>query len=62
VVRQCNRTPRGKQDLADSVSSGLLWLTDNGLLQLEHEFVQAELERKAWKPRPVNIGREYGVV
>ena len=62
VVRQCNRTLRGKQDLADCVSSGLLWLRDNGFLELEHEFIKAELERKAWRPQPVNIGKLYGVV
>jgi len=62
VVRQCNRTLRGKQDLADCVSSGLLWLRDNGFLELEHEFIKAELERKAWKPRPLDVGKLYGVV
>jgi phage terminase large subunit-like protein len=61
VVRQCNRTPRGKQDLADCMSSGLLWLRDNGFLELEHEFIKAELERKAWRPKPVNVAALYGV-
>jgi phage terminase large subunit-like protein len=61
VVRQCNRTPRGKQDLVDCVSAGLLWLRGGGFLELEHEFIKAELERRVWKPKPIDIGKLYGV-
>jgi hypothetical protein len=31
------------------------------MLELQHEFIRHELERRAWKPKPLNIGKMYGV-
>ena len=61
VMDQCLRTPRGQQDLADCTSMALLWLRDQGLLQFKHEFVRSQLEARAYRPKPVNIGKMYGV-
>ena len=61
IASQCLRTPRGKQDLADCVSMGLQWLRNAGMLELQHEFIKSELERRAWKPKPLNVGQLYGV-
>ena len=58
VVRQCNRTPRGKQDLVDCVSAGLLWLRGGGFLELEHEFIKAEAQ--AGQHREALRGRLIG--
>ena len=65
VAAQCNRTPRGRQDLADCVSMGLSVLRRDGWLSLTSEFVKEQLEQRAWKPKPGVIGRDiakqYGV-
>jgi predicted phage terminase large subunit-like protein len=61
VVRQANRTPRGKQDLADALSMGLSVLRRDGWLELANEFIKNQLEQRAWKPKAVNIAKEYGV-
>ena len=61
VIDQCTRTPRGKQDCADCVSMGLLYLRSNGFLELQDEFIKSELERKTWKPKLTPIPKEYGV-
>jgi phage terminase large subunit-like protein len=61
VLDQCLRTPRGKQDLADCVSMGLIYLRTNGFLELHDEFIKNELAARVWKPKPRSIGREYGV-
>jgi phage terminase large subunit-like protein len=61
LMSQCERTPRGRQDLADAFSSGMLYLRDAGLLAMTPEFVQQELERRAWKPKPFDVARSYGV-
>jgi hypothetical protein len=62
VLDQCVRTPRGKQDLADCVSMGLIYLRQFGFLELQVEFIKSELERQSWKPKLPNIPKEYGVV
>jgi predicted phage terminase large subunit-like protein len=66
VVRQANRTPRGKQDLADALSMGLSVLRRDGWLELTIEHIRSQLEAKAWRPKPGSIGRDiarsYGVV
>jgi hypothetical protein len=61
IVAQCQRCPRGKQDLCDATSMGLIWLRKFGFLQLQPEFIQSELDRRAWKPKPFNVARSYGV-
>jgi hypothetical protein len=61
IVAQCQRCPRGKQDLADAMSMGLIWLRKFNMLQLQPEFISAELERRAWKPAQFNAGKHYGV-
>jgi hypothetical protein len=30
-------------------------------LELTIEFIKGELERRAWRPKPINIGKMYGV-
>jgi predicted phage terminase large subunit-like protein len=66
VVRQANRTPRGKQDLADALSMGLSVLRRDGWLSLTNEFIREQVEARAWRPRAGSIGRSiaasYGVV
>ena len=49
VVSQCQRVPQSKMDLADAMSSRLLWLRRNGLLELNAEFVG--LQRQGWPER-----------
>jgi hypothetical protein len=62
IVNECERTPRGKQDLADATSSGLIWLRSHGFISLTPEFVKEELAHRAWKPPAFNAGKHYGVV
>ena len=65
VVRQANRCPRGKQDLADALSMGLSVLRRDGWLELTPEFIKIQAEAKAWKPKAGSIVRDiaraYGV-
>ena len=62
VVRQANRCPRGKQDLADALSMGLSVLQRDGWLELTAEHIRSQLKARVWRPKPVNIGKLYGVV
>ena len=62
IVAQCQRCPRGKQDLADAMSMGLIWLRKFNMLQLQPEFIQSELDRRAWKPPAFNAAKHYGLV
>jgi hypothetical protein len=62
IVNECERTPRGKQDLADCISSGLLYLRNNNFISLTPEFVKEELAHRAWRPPQFNAGKHYGVV
>jgi hypothetical protein len=59
VVSQCQRTPQGKQDLADAMSAGLIWLRRNNFLELTAEHVKNELAARAWKPPGLNIVKHY---
>jgi predicted phage terminase large subunit-like protein len=61
VVRQANRCPRGKQDLADALSMGLSVLRRDGWLELTIEHVRSQLEARAWRPKPFNVAKSYGV-
>jgi len=61
LMSQCERTPRGRQDIGDAFSAGMLYLRDNGLLAMTPEFVQQELERRAWRPKPFDVAKSYGV-
>ena len=61
IVDQCQRCPRGKQDLADATSSGLIWLRQSGFLQLTQEYIREELHRRVWRPRSFNVAKHYGV-
>jgi phage terminase large subunit-like protein len=62
IMNQCERCPRGKQDLADCISQGLIWLRTHGFLQLQPEFIQSELDRRAYRPPAFNAARHYGVL
>jgi hypothetical protein len=62
IVNECERTPRGKQDLADCISIGLLYLRNSNFISLTPEFVKEELAHRAWKPPAFNAGKHYGVV
>jgi len=59
--RQANRCPRGKQDLADALSMGLSVLRRDGWLELTIEHVRSQLEARAWRPKPFNVAKSYGV-
>jgi hypothetical protein len=61
IVAQAQRM-RGKMDLADALSMGLIWMRTHGLLLLQPEFIQAELDRRAYRPAAFNAAKHYGVV
>jgi hypothetical protein len=62
LMSQCERTPRGRQDMADAFSQALISLRDWGLVSMTPEFVKEELERRVWKPAQFNAAKHYGVV
>ena len=60
VMTQAQRMS-GKMDLADALSMGLIWLRTAGLLTLTPEFIKEELAHRAWKPKPFDVAKSYGV-
>jgi len=62
VMEELARLPRGKHDdLADCVTMTLLWLRENGFLELTKQYMAEQVRQRLTPPRRADIGQSYGV-
>jgi len=63
VIRQANRGPYGKNDdLCDALSQGLAIMRRDGWLEMPREFANRRIWERQWRPKPLDVGKLYGVV
>lgn len=62
VVDEVSAVPRGAHDdLADTASCGLIWLRENGMLQLTEEHKRELIESRTFTGRRESVRERYGL-
>jgi len=62
VLAECAGVPKGRHDdLADTAAMSLIWLRENGFLELTQAYIKDQVRNRLWRPKTFDPAMEYGV-